>query len=167
MKKNIIALVVAFIVVTCMTACAETNTADFTAVDTTAVETTYVETVPEETIVVGNKEPWLFDITYIHDGERVNTDLTTELFGGKIQIDADSGTAICVGICSYEDQEFYLTETFFIVKEDSEIVKIDSDDHMGNLWWFMKAGQSAVVAMNYGTEEEPEWVSFSIETTVE
>ena len=165
MKKNIIALVIVFIVVTFMTACAKPNTVVRNIVEPATVKSTYVKNVPKET--VEDREPWLFNVSYVRDGKRIEKDLTTELFGEKIQIAADSETTICVGICSYKDQEFYLTETFFIVKEDSEIVNIVSDEHMGNLWWHMEAGQSAVITMNYGTEDEPEWVSFSVETIVE
>ena len=176
MKKNIIALIIIFIVVTSMTACAKPNTVVINIIEPSTTEPvttepattepTYVETVPEETIIVENRQPWLFNIRYARDGKWVETDLTTEIFGETIRIAVDPETPICVGICSDESQNFYLTETFFIVKEEFEIVEIDSDEHMGNLWWYMEAGQSAVVTMNYGTDEDPEWVSFSIETSI-
>ena len=155
MKKNIIALIVVLIVVILITACTKDNAAEI--VDTE-------NAIPEETVSVEIPEPWMFNITYYHNRDKVELDLTTDIFGNQLNILTDKDSDICVGICSYPDKNFYLTETLFIVNEGDEIVEIDWDKEMGNLWWHMKGGQSAVVVINYGTEEYPKWVTFSIET---
>ena len=149
---------------------------EITIAENTSNEVATITPTTEETIIIEEtavdesetniSEPWLFYIRYCLDGEWIRTDFTTEKFGDKIELIVDPESDISLAICSYKDKEFYLTEMIFVVKEGSEIVRVEYDEHMGNMFWHMKPGQSAVLTLNCGTDENPKWFSFSIETTI-
>ena len=119
------------------------------------------------TTVADVGEPWGFHVSYLQDGKWIEKQLSRENFGETIELRVDADTGVSVGICSYESNGFYLTETVWMVFEGEKMVDAENSSHMGNEWWHMTAGESGIATINCGTELNPEWVTFKIETVVE
>ena len=119
------------------------------------------------TTTVADGEPWGFHVSYLQDGKFIEKQLSKENFGETIELRVDADTGVHIGICSYESNGFYLTETVWVVFEGEKMVNAKNSSNMGNEWLYLTAGQSGIATINCGTELNPEWVTFKIETVVE
>ena len=119
-------------------------------------------------------EPWMLYINYISpEGKLVCEKYEAEkLFGRKTEICCKSGTGFTVEAYRNEKKGYYLTE-YSVVTHGNHYwnanVWSDYGSHLSNVYMYGKADDGYVTFynMNIGTDEEPRWVFFQIETVCE